>query len=677
MVERHEEAGKPPGNSIEGERLDSWKEIASHFGRDVSTVRRWEKNEGLPVYRHPHHKRSSVYAYKQELETWWGNGHARLEVAQNNARVSLAWLGTVAALAVLALAAALWVRFSDRQLPSPYQDWRITPLTTYSGSERFPSFSPDGSQVAFAYLKETRGDYDIYVKDVFSNTLLPLTESLDSDISPAWSNDGRLIAFYRRFRKDSEHHSTGAIYTISPLGGSERLLLELDDLFRSGFKSPTFQLSWSPDGKLLAFMDGDPPKTPSSIYLLSIESGEKRKLTSPPTAWRGDGTPAFSPDGKTVAFVRANARGEADVYLTSVSGGEPRQLTFDNNYVVGMAWKANGREIVFSSFSKGQSLLWSVPVSGGSPRRLSLGGELGEFREISASGTQLAFGRSRSDKDIWRVQRRSGKQIDSVSKLIVSTRNDSVPAFSSDGSRIAFISNRSGIYHLWVCNEDGSNPVQVTFAEHNGIGPPSWSPNGERIAFHASKGKNVDIYTVGVRGNNLRRLTSHPANERMASWSRDGRWVYFASSRSGSFQVWKVPESGGSAIQVTTKGGYRAVESPDGGFLYYSKGRRTHDVWKVPVGGTTEVSVLEGLKSTWTVVGTGLYFYATQKKAGSQNQWSIGLYDLETGRTNTLAEFRRKPHFLAPPAVSADGGTILFVHQNEGKSDLMLVENFR
>ena len=182
---------------------------------------------------------------------------------------------------------------------------------------------------------------------------------------------------------------------------------------------------------------------------------------------------------------------------------------------------------------------------------------------------------------------------------------------------------------------------------------------------------------IGQQGDKPRRLTSHAADEGFASWSGDGRWVYFASNRTGTYQVWKIPVAGGSAIQVTRKGGYRPVESPDGRFVYYCKGRRTPDVWKVLLAGGKEVPVFEGLKSTWTVAGTGLYFYATQEKTRPGNQWSIKLYDLETGRQDTIVELNRKPQFSASPAVSSDGGAILFVHEEKGSSDLMRVENFQ
>ena len=266
MLEPRERAGRRPGGSVGDDLLDSWKEIAAYFRRDVSTVRRWEENEGLAVYRHRHRKRSSVYAYRGELAAWWENGHARLEASgpfPPGSSVARTWRVYIPASAALVLTALFWLGPFDRQATPPYQEWRITPLTSFPGREKYPSFSPDGSQVAFSDRK--RSDFDIYVKDVYSNTYLTLTDSPDSDVSPTWSRDGRLIAFYRRFRGDGRPHSIsearragGAIYTILPLGGPERLLLELQGLL-SHLESVPLQLSWSPDGSVLAFIDRRPP----------------------------------------------------------------------------------------------------------------------------------------------------------------------------------------------------------------------------------------------------------------------------------------------------------------------------------------------------------------------------------------------------------------------------------
>ena len=104
-----------------------------------------------------------------------------------------------------------------------------------------------------------------------------------------------------------------------------------------------------------------------------------------------------------------------------------------------------------------------------------------------------------------------------------------------------------------------------------------------------------DIFVVGINGGKPRRLTNEPSIEFVPSWSRDGKWVYFASDRSGQEQVWKLPTSGGQAVQVTRNGGFAALESPDGKFVYYAKNEEVPtSLWKVPVDGGEEIGVLAG-----------------------------------------------------------------------------------
>src|SRR4029450_13781912 len=99
-------------------------------------------------------------------------------------------------------------------------------------------------------------------------------------------------------------------------------------------------------------------------------------------------------------------------------------------------------------------------------------------------------------------------------------------------------------------------------------------PDGESIAFDCSVDGQYEIYVIGANGGKPRRLTLSLATDAVPSWSGDGKWVYFGSDRSGEDQVWKVPASGGEAVRVTHKGGFMALESPDGKWVYYMKSNR-------------------------------------------------------------------------------------------------------
>ena len=229
---------------------------------------------------------------------------------------------------------------------------------------------------------------------------------------------------------------------------------------------------------------------------------------------------------------------------------------------------------------------------------------------------------------------------------------------------------------VWVCDSDGSNPVQLTPLGGPGAELSSWSPDGGHIAFNSSVKGNWDIYVISSQGGAPRQLTAENSVDSAPSWSRDGRWVYFGSNRTVTWQVWKVPVEGGAPVQVTKNGGWRAVESPDGKFVYYTKDRTADDAWKVPVGGGDEVPVLENLEGRWAIAEKGLYFFGRAKGAAPGAKWFIQLFDFATKQVTPVVALEKEP-FVEPPAVSPDGRTFLYTQVDTGETDLMLVENFR
>ena len=228
-----------------------------------------------------------------------------------------AWYVAAAlAVAVIALA-GVWFRLGPADT-APGEPLRVVPITSYAGSEREPSFSPDGNQVAFSWNGEQQDNYDIYVTLVDGGGLARLTTSPGEDRTPAWSPDGNTIAFFRESADGWE------IYSVSPLGSYERKLSELNaqnPWQGMGGMGGRGSLSWSPDGKLLVFTDRVAQDEPARISLLSIETGEQRPLTSPPLDSEGDSWGVFSPDGRSLAIARFKQLGVSDVFLVPMDGG--------------------------------------------------------------------------------------------------------------------------------------------------------------------------------------------------------------------------------------------------------------------------------------------------------------------------------------------------------------------
>jgi Tol biopolymer transport system component len=439
-------------------------------------------------------------------------------------------------------------------------------------------------------------------------------------------------------------------------------------------------LSWSLDGRFLALSDTSAPGASFGLYRISPETGERRKLTSPPNGYIGDVLPAFSPDGKTLAFARVATVGSVAVYLLSISDsgeprGEPRRLTPDQHATWGFDWTSDSRSIVFSSGEEGGTNLSMIAAAGGTPERLLAGDNATEI-SISHTGNRLAYTRSLQDSNIWRIPGPNALDKNSApTRFIASTQREEEPQFSPDGKKIVFSSGRSGTPAIWVCDRDGLNPVELT---SNGsiVGSPRWSPDSQWIAFDSVNAGNTDIYVISADGGPVRRVTKGPSNNIRPSWSRDGRWIYFGSNRSGDWQIWKAPVHGGTALQVTRKGGAEAFESSDGKFVYYANAGST-GIWKVPVAGGEEMQALDhASESLWALTEDGIYF----AEINSSKVPVLKFYRFATRQTEIFREFSKDTRlqlYSTAFSVSPDGQWILYTQLDQESSDLMLMENYR
>jgi Tol biopolymer transport system component/DNA-binding winged helix-turn-helix (wHTH) protein len=557
---------------------------------------------------------------------------------------------------------------SDTPLPA-------VPLTGNPGYESFPTFSPEGTRVAFSWEQPGKQGPSIYVKLIGPGDPLRLTTNLAADFAPAWSPDGRYVAFLR-----AHGPSHAAIIIIPAVGGQERELAEItfeanENLGHWIFREvpPPF-LAWSADGRWLLSLEKVLHET-SAIIRVSVETGEKRTLTSPPMHTNGDGSLAVSPDGKMLAFTRTLGLFERDIYIVSLSEdmvprGEPRRLTFDGKEMDGLSWTADGRNLVFSSKRGGRRELWQMPATpSGHPVRLSAADDDPLDVAIAREGRHLVYSHPVWDWDIWRLSL-NGKRREEASRLISSTRLEHHSRYSPDGQRIAFQSNRSGNEEIWTCHADGSNPVQLTSFRNAHAGSPRWSPDGQKITFDGNAAGNWDIYVIPSQGGKPTRLTKSEINEFRPSWSHDGKWIYYCSTRTGHVQVWKIPASGGREVQVTTNGGGVAFESVEGEDLYYTK---EDGLWKMPVRGGGEIRVLESLLyQNFAPTKHGVYFL--DGSPAFKTAPRLKLLDFTTHAIRTIATV---PGPVGDEiSVSPDEQWMLFFKTDRQGSELMLVENF-
>lgn len=203
----------------------------------------------------------------------------------------------------------------------------------------------------------------------------------------------------------------------------------------------------------------------------------------------------------------------------------------------------DGESLVFSSNRGGLFSLWQIGVGGGEPRWLGASGGDLNAPSVGAGGRRIAFEQWNDDTNLYRLDLAPGAEPE---RVVASTRRDWAPHAAPSGDRVVFVSDRTGASELWSASLGTSRPDrQLTELRGPYLDHPRWHPGGTSVAFDGRPGGNADVYLLDGESLRLRRLTEHVAEDVAPSWSRDGRRLYFASDRSGTWQVWQVSEDGG------------------------------------------------------------------------------------------------------------------------------------
>ena len=589
-------------------------------------------------------------------------------------RRTLIW----AAVGAVGASALLWMFAATTSPPfdGTVEPLQPVPLTSLPGDEATPDFSPDGSQIAFAWAASADEDLDIYVKVVGESDPIRLTDDPADDFGPAWSPDGQWIAFGRR------NVSSGLVKMVllPALGGGERELYSHVDF---GHRYASQLYDWTPDSEwVIAPQAGLGQEL--GLVLIPRGGGEARELTKPPStpgAATWDKRPAVSPNGQQLALLRCVGAG-CSLLVVPLSPAERRQAEVrqltSGSSVRDMAWSPDGRDIIYEHSFNGPRLS-RIPADGSAASRLL--GVSGGQPAISPSARRFAYVSSRLRVDIWRQPLSGpGAAEGPPERAIASSMVDGHPDSSPAGDRIGFTSTRSGSHEIWVAKVDGSKPTRLTEFDGPQTGTPRFSPSGERLLFNSIIGGNREVFVLDQLGGSPRRLTHDPAEDTLPSWSRDGRWVYFTSIRGGRRQIWKTPADGGEAIQLTKNGGSSGLESLDGRYFYYinregepAPRNGWGQVWRVPSQGGTEEVVFDGAAHTHRLAlgDDGLYYHPA---APAEGPWMIDYLDFSTGQSRTVLDLGKEP--FSGLSLSPDGRSLLYSRLESLESDLMLVEDF-
>jgi Tol biopolymer transport system component/DNA-binding winged helix-turn-helix (wHTH) protein len=560
---------------------------------------------------------------------------------------------TMAAMLVVAAAAALVIaRYGVGRPASVNTEARVrfTPFTSDQGNEVDPALSGSGR---LAYVaRGADGRAHLFTKMSADARAVQVTDGDSRQYAPVWSPDETQLAFV-------EIGDRGCVVRI---GSAD--LSRVRDLVPC--PSPDeHRMSWSPDGRLLAVTAGAGTfASPAHIELVTIADGSRRALTAPPAAHIGDITPAFSPDGRRVAFVRSISGGLGDVFVTSIDGGAASRVTADNADVLGVDWEPDGEHLVFSSDRSGGINLWRVLVTGGEPLLIAGGGAKVKHPSVARRAGSIAYEDWHYEINL--LERGVDDGAAPVAVSPTSDRWNFHPQISPDGERLAFQSTRSGDYEIWIANRRGGDARQVT-SSRSYKSLPRWSADSRRLVFASRRAGQTEILALDVEGGTTRSILIESTPVSAPSWSRDGRSVYFGSPRAGTWQLWRVATEGGVPEPITTGGGYAALESLDGRWLYYTRLDRP-GLLRRPLSGGADEMVADDVRAedwpNWGVIDHGV-FYLTRPDDGDPQLALAAPHAPSPRRLTRLPEFA-----WSGIAVSRDGTRVIYARYDRRDANI-------
>jgi Tol biopolymer transport system component len=564
---------------------------------------------------------------------------------------SFAAIGLVVFLAISA-------HFRKSTQPLPFQ---TVPLTSEYGDEFGPTISPDSSQIAYVW-NGGAGDYRIYIRSVNGGNPRRLTAGNSTELSPAFSPDGKQIAYLR------VQGETTDIIIRDLNNGIEHLMGDIATQIGDWTGDPgpligNLGPAWMPDGKTVIVSDLAPHAISNGIFAINISDGSRRQLTTTQGSVQ-DFLPKVSRDGRILAFVRAVTHGVSDLYLFDLQTGVLTKVTDENHSINGLAWGHDDDKVVISSNREGTYQLWILGFMKRSFQKLDTASTTAIDPQIATGSNWIAYVTTNQNWNIGRISL-DGKPITSVERFIASSGRNHGARYSPDGKHIAFVSDRSGAWEIWLCQVDCSEPQKLTNFNGPWIGGLSWSPDSTRLAFDARPGGKSAIYTLSITHPIPEVLEKNSNEERMPSWSIDGSAIYFDSDRAGSVAIWRRDLKTEKTLKVGP--GFVAREFDEGRKLLI--GRSDGTIWEIAKPGDTELPlsdiVIADPVLAWTTHGQALYYCDSEKDG------SLRVAQFEDGHTRQLAILPlRLPRTSASLDVSPDGRFLLLTSTDHSSSNI-------
>jgi Tol biopolymer transport system component len=445
------------------------------------------------------------------------------------------------------------------------------------------------------------------------------------------------------------------IYVVPALGGPERKLVDTQTPY-----NVSAPISWSPDGKWLAYVDTENGSSGNRIFLLNANTLEIRKFPHDASC-NHDGYPTFSHSGRQLAMLCVHSTSSFEYLVSNLDGTSKQSVVTIREWAIGLVWKGDDSALILPRETPSGTEFDEYAVRDGSMTKLAV--PAGEWPAISQDGRKLAFSSAASHVSIWRRDLLHAKA--PVEQMDASTLQQNNARYSPDGKHVVFASTRSGIWSVWLVDADGSNLVQISHDQAAGF--PRWSPDSQKIVFEMVEANGLSgVYTADISDRVLHKLQTNVKQVNRPSWSSDGKWIYFRAYEGVGHQLYRCPAGGGEAtLLVAAEDPISPVESADGTVLYFPERNLNARMMMLeldqtgakpqPVPGMPRIAA----ETTWTVAPSGIYF------AAQDSPRTVSFYDFATRRTRPI--FKAERELDDGLSVSADGRYLLYSQLDENK----------
>jgi Tol biopolymer transport system component len=664
---------EPPYGPNEG-RLDSWKKIAVYLKRDITTVQRWEKREGMPVHRHLHDKVGSVYAFQSELDAWVRGrsdqvamepppGNAAAARPNDAATFRFRWPAIAVAGALGSLVIALIIGFerSDHFWRSPFAGAVYQSVTGFDGRNEAAAISRDGQFIAF--LSDRGGRTDVWVTQVGSGRFHNLTRGLEGElVNPAirelgFSPDGSLVTFWLR-RQSGPPGEDISIWAVPTLGGEPSPYLE-----------GAAEVTWSPDGTRLAYhtaLPGDP---------LFIGDGKGLSRSGPiliaPSGLHSH-FPVWAP-GDLIYFSKGSLPDQLDVWRVDPQGKALERITSHSTRVT-YPVLLNQRTLLYLASAPDGSGPWvyGMDVERRVAHRITAGVEQYTSLAASADGHRVIATVSTPQRTLWRVPITDPAASESKpERIALTTGTGFAPRVGPN--YLLYVAAAGTGESIW--KNSGTAATQLWAGSDARImGAPAVSADGRFIAFSVRQPGRTLLYAMGSDGSRAHIVSDALELRGAPAWAPDGRSIISAAEDKGVPHLFRIPLEGSAPMPFVGAYSVDPTWSPDGQFVIYSG----PDIGtKFAVKAATaesadhplpELLLTRGARHLALLPG-GRKLVFLQGEIQHKNLWMV---DLETGAMQQLthmpAEFDVRDFDL-----SVDG-TEAILERAQARSDVVLID---